>query len=452
MVKPNINKEDIKNIVEAVEDEKEKKLWKTIIDKLINIDLNMSFQKALDSEVKFIRGEVEEPFSPYILKVKMKELRDYGSADDIASPLGFLRVTLPFKQNDPDYLNIYAPCALSTLELLRRYGPEVTALYSANINPDKEIDELYNAASERYKKISNPNLWIKLRDIIYRVKHKLAAFYSVSTSQHFYQLGIYFYQDQFTKYVGSRSPGIMLPHEYYGEDIYYPGISENISPLSIGNQGAGFRNYRKLLNGKISKKQKVENPVRPFYFDEGIANGKSLVKYVVFENNARSAFKEYIKSIKDKDNKDKYINDAVELLFGWFQKPIEIFLFNQSSNNYVLNKYTLLSSSYIYISERDQKRKKISRGRVFNINLIKQLLGIGAASLTLVTMLNEVLEFMLGTIGSMAASKLIEERVDEKIREIGEDLENTTNLRVMLLNQGGITKGKIRKWLEEWIQ
>ncbi len=367
-MKPKIKKEDIKKIISSIDNEKEKKLWELIINKLLNINLIFSFRKALEYEKKFVKGEIEEPFSPYILKIKMKELINYGSPDDITSPLGFLRVTLPFKQEDPDYLNIYAPCALSTLELLRRYGPEVTALYSANVNPDKEIKDLYDAALRRYNKISDENrrTWIKLRNLIYKIKHNLAVFYPISTSQHFYQLGIYFYQDQSTKYIGSQSPGIMLPHEYYGEDIYYPGISKYISPLNIGNQKESFGSYIKLLKEKIEKKERVENPFRPFYFDEGIANSKSLTNYIIFENEARNALKNYLNHIEDKDS---YINDIVELLFKWFQqKSIEIYLFNQSSESSILNRFTLLSKSYIYISERDKERKKLVGGKFLILN------------------------------------------------------------------------------------
>lgn len=447
----NINKKDFSMVINAIEDEKEKRLWEIILTELINMDMKDLIQNALENETKFLKGEENEPFSPYILRLSMKGLKDYGSSDDISSPLGFLRIILPFKQDDPDYLNIYAPCVLSTLELLRLYGPEVAALYSANINPEKKIKDLYEAAKERYKKVSNPNLWYKIRGIIYKIKHNLAPLYSISTSQHFYQIGIYFYQDRYTKYIGSRSPGIMFPHEYYGEDIYYPGISDEVLPLSIGKHGASYCEYRQLLKEKIDNEEKVENPIRPFYFDEGIASSNGLVKYVIFEDIAKKTLNEYLQKLENKEQ-DKYINDLSNLVYRWLtETSIEIYFLTK---NTLLNKFTLLSSSYIYISERDKKRKKIRRGRVINLSLITQFLGITLPGATLLTQLKEIIEFSIGAAVSLLVSKGINEWIEHEINKIEDHLKNSKFLKELILNNYGeeISKEKLKQWVKEWLQ
>ena len=456
-------------------EEPDKKLWQLILSKIdesVLQDPQGILKRLLEQELSSLQGKEGDVFSPWMIKIPYKELKDFGSPDDIESPLGFLKVSLPFPQDDSEHLKIYAPCAPGVIERWK-YGPELMVAYSWNVNKKWDIGkirDMYNKSKNKVDK--NREEPSKVRRIfrffgkvLNKTKAQFVPFYSLSSSQHFYEEGRRFYFHPKVRYlfIGSASPGIMIPEEYYGKEIYFPGITRVIPPGSLSSvSGPGFETWRFLLREKLLSGRSIENPFRTIYFDEGLGTTKALITYSVFWEEARKNLKSKVKIWEPRGLKDEYLDDAAAVMHFFFSKwnirVLKLSIEPEKSRHYA---YTLVSDGYWFISERSREMKKIRKGRAINIPAIENVVDSMALLNSLVSLLQTIEQIYLTneqiyliTIGPLVMKgiesvvrRIFQGRMDlieQEVEKYGSDLKQYIYKRY-----GGLSKDKIRRWIED---
>ena len=433
---------------------REKTLWSVIlsqVDEYLSNEDNLYkiLNTLLIQEKQFWEGATIDVFSPWMIKIPYAQLRDFGSPDDIESPLGFLKLSLPFPQLDPDYLYIYAPCILSSLERYK-YGPELMAAYSWNIYPNMDIKELYTIIK---KKSANKiqKFFGLFSEKVNKLKADYTPLYSLSTSQHFYEEGRRFYSHPEARllFIVSTSPGVIIPEEYYGEEIYFPGITKVIPPGSLSTlSGIGFENWRFRLRTVLFNGQKIKNPFRTIYFDEGIGKCSRNLNYGIFWAEAVNIIKSKIRKWAEKGLKEEYIEDLIAVVRYFIERSnINIVKLNIKPKDKLLYTYTLMSEGYWFVSERRMKR--IRRGLVLNIPVIKSLISTGSTvASTLVTHLPKLFEIIEGLVVGSLARFGIEKVFERNLHAIEKKFENGINLKEHIYrNYGAISEDNLEKWI-----
>ena len=438
--------------------ESEKKMWRII---LYYVERSFSGEErvrdilksllALEREFLEEKTTTTDVFAPWLIKLPYNKLKRFGSPDDIESPVGFLRLSMPFPQQDPDYLHIYAPCILSVMERYK-YAPELMAAYSWNVNPEMDIKELYAVA----KKKAGKDVREIFRKTINEVKAKFAPFYSLSSAQHFYEEGrrFYFHPAADAIYVSSVSPGIMIPEEYYGKEIYFPGISRVIPPGSLSTpSGMWFENWRFRMLEVLFSGKRIENPFRMVYFDDGVQRAAMNIRYGIFWREALATLRKNINYWTERGLGDEYIEDVIAVTRFFLANPkmkmVKLFHEPKSSSLYV---YTLLSKGYIFVSEREEKAR-IRCGRVFNIPVLrKYLTGAVSFGLPLLTSFTEIIEIIEGLTAGTLAGLPIRSLVARKMRSVEKEFSQGIDLKEYIIqNYGSLQENSLRRWIENEI-
>jgi hypothetical protein len=261
------------------------RLWLTVFADLINniSDDHILLHNYTTFIDRYIHGQ--DVFSPWFIRIPYTRLTDYGNIQDPESPLGHFIQLMSFPQANEDALTLYAPCAFSIPERVINYGPEISALYAYNVHRPyfasrhmtlRDVYAIHWKTWEHFRPSWLHRSHQRARRDLYLlsafIKSRRLLWTPLRSSQHFYEEAIKFYAHDQSKqlYVGSSSPGILIPEEFYGEDIYYPGISKDVPPnVSIFDTERGhsnsFINLRWLLQQRIHNNVSVTNPFRiPF--------------------------------------------------------------------------------------------------------------------------------------------------------------------------------------------
>ena len=319
-------------------------------------------------------------------------LPDWMIEINLSSPLpeetyDFLSNMFPHPQENPSRktMRVYAPCAFGVLER-RLLGPEILAFWEANHH-----DVSLGKARQKYEKkglfLLSLRLWQKIHGLVNQIKQKYSTMIPLSTSMHFYEEGLRFYSPppsllkenfkgklEVTIFAGT--PGTILPHEFYGEEFYPYASAQNLSPELLEKD---LSPWKKVLNAFIddnpTKKAKI-NPLRPIYFLYGIGNAPHLEIHYHIRMRSAEKVKNTIK--KEYAHDSKFLQQA-EQLFDYFRsRNIKFYIIDDEKSGFAdfISSFPLLSNYFLYRSERDEGRKKIIRGDLFNIYLLDK---IGAA-------------------------------------------------------------------------
>jgi len=424
-------------------------------------------------------------FRPYLLSFSKKDFKNFGSSNDLESPLGFFSHFFHFTSYDSDELLIYVPYAFSIPERIFRYGPEISALYAYNEHKDyfvknnitlKDIYSLHWKKYEGYKL----TLFNKFRESLGRKLYLLSLlistervmFHSLKSSQHFYHEGIKFYDNNLSKllFIGSSTPGILIPEEFFGEELYFPGITKTIKPQIVfedyDNENINdLLNLRLLLQDKINKNETISNPFRIPYFTMGLAAKAKKLNKKRKEEIFYSIYKESaLKALKQKKQKWAQLNKATEYeediktIYKYFSRLISINFLDLDKNNSLHHEYTLIGDDgYWYISEREEELKKISKGVLLNAHLIKnvhnKVSGLDAALITTLTsvsgamfsklLANNFFGALLGLLPS-TLGKIIEKEYPEVVKK---DAVRTIRDEILLYSDKNMNWKKISKIL-----